>query len=106
MVRLARRLLYLRPRHDDLHQFVSVNRRTTTMSRYWVVGGEYKTTDFRDMANGKGPQRFGPFASYEQARVVWQTQSWATVDSCHHRFTIVKEEDTQSDGARGDKSAA
>ncbi|MFN4283023.1 MAG: DUF4170 domain-containing protein [Alphaproteobacteria bacterium] len=72
------------------------------MPRYWVIGGEYKTTDFRDMANGNGPQRFGPFETYEQAKSAWQAQSWANVDSCHHRFTIVKDEAPQS----GDKSAA
>jgi hypothetical protein len=83
-------------------QTMSVNRRATTMPRYWVIGGEYKTTDFRDMANGKGPLRFGPFDSYEQAKAAWQAQSWANVDSCHHRFTIVKDEGAQD----GDKSAA
>jgi hypothetical protein len=72
------------------------------MPRYWVIGGEYKTTDFRDLANDKGPQRFGPFETYDEAKAVWQAQSWASVDSCHSRFTIVKD-----DGAKtGDKSAA
>ena len=77
------------------------------MPRYWVIGGEYKTTDFRDMANGKGPLRFGPFETYEQAKAAWQAQSWANVDSCHHRFTIVKDEGVKDEGRQeGDKSAA
>ena len=54
------------------------------------------------MANGNRPLRFGPFDSYDQAKAAWQAQSWANVDSCHHRFTIVKDEAPQN----GDKTAA
>jgi hypothetical protein len=68
------------------------------MPRYWVIGGEYKTTDFRDMANDKGPQRFGPFETYDEAKAAWQAKSWANVDNCNYRYTIVKD-DGVKDGA-------
>jgi hypothetical protein len=61
------------------------------MPHYWVIGGEYRTTDFRDMANGKGPERFGPFETYDEAKAAWKAHSWASVDSCHSRFTIVED---------------
>jgi hypothetical protein len=60
------------------------------MATYWVIGGEYASTDFREMLNGGEPQTFGPFASYDEARAVWLAKSWANVDNCHARFTIVQ----------------
>lgn len=62
------------------------------MAKYWVVGGEYASTDFREMLHGGEPQKFGPFASYDEARAVWLAKSWATVDNCHARFTILRDD--------------
>ncbi len=62
---------------------------------YWVVGGEYKDTTFRELIPGKTEERLGPFASYEEAHKVWATRAWATVDNALMRFRIV-----------GDKSKA
>ena len=63
------------------------------MPRYWVIGGEYASTEFRDMAGDNQPQRHGPFATYEEAKKAWQTYSWANVDSAHVRYTIIREDD-------------
>ena len=63
--------------------------------QYWVVGGEYKDTTFRDTVPGKEEERLGPFESYEEAHKVWATRAWATVDNALMRFRII-----------GDKSKA
>lgn len=62
------------------------------MAKYWVLGGEYASTEFRDMANGGKPQKYGPFTTYEDARAVWLAHSWANVDNCHVRFTIARDD--------------
>ena len=64
------------------------------MERYWVVGGEYETTDFARIAGGKAEQRFGPFVSLADARQKWAAVSMANVDNAHARYRIEK------DGAR------
>jgi hypothetical protein len=62
------------------------------MERYWVVGGEYETTDFARIAGGKAEERHGPFASFAEARAKWAAQSMATVDNAHIRYRIEKED--------------
>jgi len=62
------------------------------MASFWVTGGEYASTEFRDMAKGVSPQRFGPFQTYEEARVAWMAHSFAHVDNCNVRYTIVNDE--------------
>ena len=62
------------------------------MDRYWVVGGEYESTDFRRMAGGKPEQRHGPFASLAAARAEWAALSMATVDNAHIRYRIERED--------------
>ena len=62
------------------------------MPDYWVVGGEYTDTKFDTMAPGKAPERYGPFASYQDAMTEWKTRAWATVDHCLIRYRIVEEE--------------
>lgn len=61
------------------------------MAKYWVTGGEYASTDFREMAKGATPQKLGPFKTYEEARAAWLAQSFANVDNCHVRYTIVQD---------------
>jgi hypothetical protein len=39
------------------------------MERYWVVGGEYETTDFRKIAGGKREERHGPFGALARYRI-------------------------------------
>lgn len=62
------------------------------MANFWVTGGEYASTEFRDMAPGASPQRFGPFKTYEDARAAWLAHSFANVDNCHVRFTIIRDD--------------
>ena len=61
------------------------------MSAYWVVGGEYADMEFKEIAPGKKPERYGPFASYQQAMREWKSRAWATVDHCMIRYRIVEE---------------
>lgn len=69
------------------------------MASFWVTGGEYASTEFRELAKGEKPQRFGPFASYEDARAAWLAHSFANVDNCHVRFVIVQDEQSASAAA-------
>lgn len=69
------------------------------MANFWVVGGEYASTDFRDMANGGKPQKYGPFKTYEEAKAAWLAHSWANVDNCHVRFTITRDDANNSSSA-------
>jgi hypothetical protein len=62
------------------------------MTRYWVVGGEYKSTDFRETVDGKPPRRYGPFNTLEEAQARWAALSWAEVDNCHTRYAIETED--------------
>ena len=65
------------------------------MQRYWVVGGEYKTTHFEKLAEGVTEERYGPFSSLEEARAKWAERAMATVDNAHVRFRIDKDESTE-----------
>ena len=62
------------------------------MRRYWVVGGEYESTDFRRVAGGKSEERHGPFSSLGAARAKWAALSMAAVDNAHVRYRIEKED--------------
>lgn len=62
------------------------------MTEYWVVGGEYADTRFAKLAPGRALERYGPFASYQDARAEWQKRAWATVDDCQVRYTIVEDQ--------------
>lgn len=59
------------------------------MSEYWVIGGEYKDTEFDVLAPGVKLERFGPFASYEVARKEWRARTMATVDNALIRYLII-----------------
>lgn len=61
------------------------------MKRYWVVGGEYTDTHFREIAGGGSEARYGPFATAAAAEAEWSRRSWAMVDNCNIRFRIVEE---------------
>ena len=58
------------------------------MSQFWVIGGEYETTAFKNLAPGKQEVREGPFDSYEDALKCWQSHAWATVDNALAHFHI------------------
>jgi hypothetical protein len=60
--------------------------------KYWVVGGEYESTDFARIAGGKPEERHGPFAGFADARAQWASLSMANVDNAHVRYRIEKED--------------
>jgi hypothetical protein len=60
------------------------------MSQYWVVGGEYKDTDFKNLAEGVELEEFGPFHTYEAARKEWQARNMAKIDNAMVRYRIVQ----------------
>jgi len=61
------------------------------LKRYWVLGGEYTDTGFRNLVPGLSEERFGPFETYKAAHDEWQARAWATVDSATKRYRIVEE---------------
>jgi hypothetical protein len=54
---------------------------------FWVVGGSYRDTSFREPVSGQ-ENWYGPFASYDEAKAEWQRHAWATVDDAMSRFRI------------------
>jgi hypothetical protein len=72
------------------------------MKEWWVVGGKFRTTEFEEYAEGGGPERFGPFESYDEARKAWFGQSMARIDECLVRYRIVEDDA----GATGKVSSA
>jgi hypothetical protein len=64
---------------------------TTTMQRdaqFWVVGGEYADTAFERLQDGETPAVYGPFASYQDAREVWQQKTLETRPLALVRYSI------------------
>ena len=59
-------------------------------ANYWVIGSEFTDTEFCEVVGGT-QALFGPFGSYEDARLKWREKADATRASCHVRFTIVEE---------------
>ena len=59
----------------------------STLSQYWVVGGEFTDTEFTSL---HGPaEALGPFANYERAYREWERRSMETRPNAHTRYTIV-----------------
>tara|TARA_B100000575_G_scaffold276789_1_gene262510 strand:- start:10 stop:201 length:192 start_codon:yes stop_codon:yes gene_type:complete len=56
---------------------------------YWVVGGTYKNTNFKELETGYNLERYGPFNSYEEAKKEWDQKSWSNVDNCFVRYVII-----------------
>lgn len=56
---------------------------------YWVVGGVYRDTQFRQLAEGEQPRRLGPFECYERAFDKWRLVSQRHVGDACARFRIV-----------------
>lgn len=65
------------------------------MTRYWVVGGDYQSTNFRELAEGAVEERHGPFESYAAARRKWAERAMATVDNATARFRIEEDSSTR-----------
>ena len=56
---------------------------------YWVVGGVYKNTSFKELERGHVLERYGPFSSYLKAKNEWNRLSWMNVDCCNTRYIIL-----------------
>ena len=59
-----------------------------TVVAYYVVGGEYKDTTFRELV--KPEPVSGPFDTYLEAYEAWRERARATVDQAYARFQIVQ----------------
>ena len=56
---------------------------------YFVVGGTYKDTTFKDLEDNSKEYKSGPFKSYEEAKKHWEKISWENVDNCYTRYIIL-----------------
>ncbi len=63
------------------------------MACYWVFGGEYESTDFTEMAEGRVEERYGPFENYAADKEEWARLSSAGVGNGHLRYFIRKQEE-------------
>lgn len=56
---------------------------------YFVVGGTFKNTSFKEHEDGSKKEKYGPFNSYEEAKQLWEKISWENVDNCNIRYIIL-----------------
>ena len=71
-------------RHSKQHQ----TNWSMGMSEFYVIGGEYKTTEFKQLTTNASAVCEGPFDSYEAAVKCWQSHAWASVDNALAHFHI------------------
>jgi len=62
-----------------------------TTERFWVVGGEYSSTTFHSLKNGR-PDVFGPFKTREEARTTWKRISDETRSCATAKYAITSEQ--------------
>ncbi len=55
--------------------------------QFWVIGGEYRCLEFRELAAPATP--LGPYASYDEAEIMWRKRAEETRGEARARFTIV-----------------
>lgn len=65
---------------------------------YYVVGGEYRDTTFREITRADAPD--GPFAEYEDALATWRAKSVRHIDEAVVRYQIVRAAEGAGAGAR------
>jgi|TARA_R100001224_G_scaffold63007_1_gene37704 hypothetical protein len=70
---------------DDANSRYRIER----LEEYWVVGGEYETTDFEKPVGGE-EERHGPFATFKDAEKAWSKLAWQHVDNCNCRYRVVE----------------
>jgi hypothetical protein len=58
--------------------------------RFWVIGGEYRSTHFDELTPGT-EKLMGPFASMYDARKAWRSVSMASSASALERYAITSE---------------
>jgi hypothetical protein len=59
-------------------------------SRFWVVGGEYRSLKFDEIVDGT-QRLIGPFAGRDEAERTWRDVSEQYRARCTVRFTIAQE---------------
>ena len=59
-------------------------------SRYWVVGGEYRSLNFDEIVEGTQPL-IGPFNRRDEAERTWRDISEQHRTRCTMRFTIAQD---------------
>ena len=59
-------------------------------SRFWIVGGEYRSLDFNEIIDGT-QRLLGPFDQHDVAQRNWRELSEEHRSNCTARFTIVRE---------------
>jgi hypothetical protein len=59
-------------------------------TRYWVVGGKFRSLEFDYLIEGTG-RIWGPFETHGEAEHAWREASEQHRWSCCTRFTIVQE---------------
>ncbi len=55
-------------------------------TQFWVVGGEYKDTTFRELCGQ--PEVFGPFNDYDSAMRMWRQRIKESMSVALARYTI------------------
>jgi hypothetical protein len=61
--------------------------RASIPPQYWVVGGEFRDTEFTALEGSA--EALGPFPSYDEAHREWERRSVETKRHAHVRYTIV-----------------
>ena len=56
--------------------------------QFWVIGGEYRNTEFHQLIDGTG-RVHGPFTSYAEAKAKWSERALASRHEATTRYTIV-----------------
>ncbi len=59
-------------------------------SRFWVIGGEYRSLDFEEIVDGT-QQLIGPFDERDAAERSWRDISEQHRTRCTVRYTIAQE---------------
>lgn len=60
--------------------------------RFFVIGGEYADTSFREPYPGTTLETYGPFASEREAKVRWRELTGQSIDNAMVRYFISSEE--------------
>ena len=63
---------------------------------YYVIGGEYSDTTFKQIAEGKTEERHGPL-SEKDAHDLWRSLTGKTVDNALVRYRVKPAEEAQGD---------
>jgi hypothetical protein len=59
-------------------------------TKFFVFGGVYKDTTFRQLQNESDAQEYGPFDTYQEAYDEWKARMFLNVDNALHRLTVVE----------------